>query len=1123
MTEERGIMDPQAFNQPEMQKMARTPSGSNIVRISLKNPASNRIFRLSEIAGSSYIPAPFRDILKQFRTQIGNVRMLNTCLRELFEILFLDTQELSGNSPGEIFRTLRTFLKKEAQTEFAPPGNFTGTFSDQSRFIICQGYDLFSDPDIIAARTYVGHKNTNSLAAHRMRVAEEKISGFLVFAHLFEAIWLAAAPHEELVSEQRIVLKDYLEKTLFPDEGQLYLQYCFSGILSCGILKTNLSANGGYLKPLTPGTGNFQKCLMILGELAVLNPGCRITEVSSSECWFIDELLKYYQYALQKRNQNPDLHLTENISVIVQKTAGMFRGLLGPLSDVPEPLFSGEAVRTGACQAEICRNARKIRFLWPERLKFYDTGILYIMDVAVQNSYMYADTREVSDNTFWNFAINFRAPEVSVPREPVSTYGSSSNDSRKFFALSLQNPDLYPPSETLLAAIAGNLEYRLLAEGFLGTISKEKRMRAFSWLLHSFQNLLRINNSFSRDFRKILGVMGEDISVYLLLWPEEMTNSIRRLIFTTPFFGAYADIRLSMLAYCHGSLEAALSGKAPVRNGWTLSGTPIPPATGEEIQDLMFQKYILNQEDYTKSVRFSGDSSRLLYANARVLFRKILSEKPELLTAFLRSAVPDTTRRPVAGLFRALSAYKEMVFSRFFPGMFRADKKIIDELCHLAEPIKKQQDIIHQYLAAAGSNIQNDIVYRIMEHGISRNETALPGSLTVFRDRLTNEGFWSSQELKKAFGISNFGKQRLCIEIIRYTTEILGISMYPNPDYECYENMVSAFSSFSFRHHATLPPLSQGAGPLLCFRIALDAATVYTVQGRLLEFFKTWTRSANLPAAEAEALAVYASEITAIRQASGRACRPGSGLSGRSFSAAEQDLLKRMMHIVISGGDPGATFKNVTAINLHLQGKFLQEILDKYQRSTGPDSRRISSAAGNRPAASEKPDRSADSPMLDPELIRKKSRETAQVQEILAPIFSDTEDTSPAGNGNGTPLDKALGKNTAPEEERDSADRMPPEDLSDIVDQDGAISGKTIFGLLPKNCRDLILRLCQLGDFSEEDFRKICRDFGLMSEGAMEIINSWALEHLDCTLIEADDPMFFDRDLLNDLLQDTPG
>ena len=143
--------------------MARTASGSNMVRITLKNPASRK-FRLEEIRDGAFIPAPFRDILKQFSAEINAVRMLNTCLRELFEILYLDTAELESGSPGEIFRTLRTFLKKEVQAEFAPPGNFTGGFSAYSRFIICQGYDLFSDPDIVAARTYVGHKNTNALA-----------------------------------------------------------------------------------------------------------------------------------------------------------------------------------------------------------------------------------------------------------------------------------------------------------------------------------------------------------------------------------------------------------------------------------------------------------------------------------------------------------------------------------------------------------------------------------------------------------------------------------------------------------------------------------------------------------------------------------------------------------------------------------------------------------------------------------------------------------------------------------------------------------------------------------------------------------------------------------------------
>ena len=1112
--------------------MARAPSGSNIVRISLKNPAPNRSFRLSEMTGSSYIPASFRDILKQFRLQIGNVRMLNTCLRELFEILYLDTAELESGSPGEIFRTIRTFLKKEVQAEFAPPGNFTGGFSAYSRFIICQGYDLFSDPDIVAARTYVGHKNTNALAAHRMRVAEEKISGFLVFVHLFEAIWLDA-PNGELTSEQRIALKDYLEKTPFPAEGQLYLQYCFSGLLSCGIIKTDLSEKGGYLKPLTPGSGNFKKFLTILSELGTLNSSCRIPAVSDTECWYIDELLKYYQYSLQKkRNQSSDHSAVEEISVIVQKTAGMFRDLLGTFADLPEPVFASADVPPGAYQSEICANARKIRFICPERLKFYDTSILYIMDVAVPNAYLYADTREVSDNTFWNFAINFRPTEVSVPQEPVSTFGTTSADRRKLFALSLQNPDLYPPSETVLAAVSGNLEYRLLAEGFLGTISKTNRIRAYSWLLHSFQNLLRINNSFSCDYRKILSVMGEDISIYLLLWPEEITNSIRQLIFTTPFFGPYANLRLSMLAWCYGSLEAALSGKPPIRKGRTISGNPVPPATAEEIQDLMFQKYILNQDSYTRSVRFSGDSSRLLYANARMLFRKSLSEKPELFTEFVRSAVPDTIPCSFTGLFRALTDYKAKVFTAYFPRLFRAAPDIQKEICKLSESIKLRQSIIHQYLATAGSNIQNDIVYRIIEHGINGSGTPLPGSLTVFRDRLTNEGFWSSQDLKKAFRISHLGKQRLCIEILRYTTEILGVAMFPNPDYERYEEMVSAFSSFSFRHQPPLPPLRQSAGALLCFRIALDAATVYTVQGKLLEFFKTWIKSSNLPAAEAEGLTIYASEITAIRQASGRSCRPGGELSLRTFSETEQDLLKRMMHIVISGGDPAATFKNISVINLHLQGKFMTEILNKFQRNPGADSRILPPLSGKGgPSAFGMPEENRSSPMLDPELIRKKYQETTQVQEILAPIFSEpAEEAVPAENiketarNMGTPLDRALGKPAAPEKEKqDSADSMPPEDLSDIVNQDGVISGKTIFGLLPKNCRELILRLCQLGEFSEEDFRKVCRDFGLMSDGAMEIINSWALEHLDCTLIEADDPMFFDRDLLNDLLQDDPG
>ncbi|WP_406040111.1 tellurite resistance TerB C-terminal domain-containing protein [Succinimonas sp.] len=1096
--------------------MARTASGSNMVRITLKNPASRK-FRLEEIRDGSFIPAPFRDILKQFSAEINAVRMLNTSLKELFDILWLDPAGLKSAPPAAVFRSLRSFLKKEARTEFAPPGNYGESFSAEDRFIVCRGYDLFSDPDIIAARTYIGHKNTNALAAHRVKVAEEKISNFLVFVHLFEAIWLAASPEGLLTAEQRALINIWLEKSRFPDEGKLYLQYCFSGSMSSRILRTNLSEQGRYLKPLAPDSANQKAFLSLLGRLCAHNSECALTSFSWDDCCFITDLLEYYRSelrrkgALEQERQDFNEALFPKITAPMQNLTGSFAGDTSPLCSCPPE-------RMRAFQAEVHENARKIDFIDPEHLKFYENATLYIQDVAVTNAYMYLDTRNMAGNNFWTFALNQRSQEIIAPRETVSTFSDEPADRRKLFALSLQTPDFRTPSETVLAAISGNLSYRLLAEGFLDIIAPEKRMRAFSWLVHNFQNLLRINNSFSRDFRQILSAMGEDISLYLLLWPEEMTDSIRKLITSCPFFETYADLRLSVLIYSYGSLERALSGEPPERECHSLSGVPVPPATAAEIQDLMFQKYILSSKSYTIDVRFSGDSSRLLYADAKNMFDAMLEERPHIFQDFIRNAVSSAAGFSSKSLFRALGTYKEKVFRKFFPGLLRLDDKTRGALSGLVSRIKNRQVLMYQYLAQSGSNIQNDIVYRIMEHSLERPARPLPGSLTVFRDRLANEGTWSYHELKKALSIYNLGKHSICISIFHYVANILGLAVFPNPDYECYEEMVSAFSSFAFKKEAPLPKIKQQSKALLCFRLALDTATVYTVQGRLLEFFKTWLRSANLPAEEASCLSSYASGITALRQSAGRACRPGNALSKIAFTAAEQDLLIRMMHIVTSGGDMAITMKNLSVINLHLRGRFLESFLTGYQRrpaSLAPARRYpeppYSGSAPLVPAAPAK---------LDPALIREKTRETSLVHEILAPIFADGDSGKPAAKDGRAPIDVALGKPLPAEEPQTaSAAEMPPEDLSDLVDSDGAISGQTIFGLLPQNCRELILRLCQLGEFSEDDFVKICREFGLMSDGAMEIINSWALEHLDCTLIETDDPMFFDRDLLNDLLQ----
>jgi hypothetical protein len=37
-----------------------------------------------------------------------------------------------------------------------------------------------------------------------------------------------------------------------------------------------------------------------------------------------------------------------------------------------------------------------------------------------------------------------------------------------------------------------------------------------------------------------------------------------------------------------------------------------------------------------------------------------------------------------------------------------------------------------------------------------------------------------------------------------------------------------------------------------------------------------------------------------------------------------------------------------------------------------------------------------------------------------------------------------------------------------------------------------------------------------MHNAALEIINTWSLDNFDCTLIEEDTPMFFDKELLSE-------
>ncbi|MDD6177127.1 MAG: tellurite resistance TerB C-terminal domain-containing protein, partial [Ruminobacter sp.] len=70
---------------------------------------------------------------------------------------------------------------------------------------------------------------------------------------------------------------------------------------------------------------------------------------------------------------------------------------------------------------------------------------------------------------------------------------------------------------------------------------------------------------------------------------------------------------------------------------------------------------------------------------------------------------------------------------------------------------------------------------------------------------------------------------------------------------------------------------------------------------------------------------------------------------------------------------------------------------------------------------------------------------------------------------------------------------------------------------LSKDLQAIIKKISSLDEFTFEEFEKICKEHKIMANGAIDTINSWAYEEFDAPLLEIDTPMFFDKELLENL------
>lgn len=120
--------------------------------------------------------------------------------------------------------------------------------------------------------------------------------------------------------------------------------------------------------------------------------------------------------------------------------------------------------------------------------------------------------------------------------------------------------------------------------------------------------------------------------------------------------------------------------------------------------------------------------------------------------------------------------------------------------------------------------------------------------------------------------------------------------------------------------------------------------------------------------------------------------------------------------------------------------------------------------------------------VLNEELIRIREIETAQAKAILTEIFTGEEEPAEAADA--------------------AADEGTADSLSSL---DGPY-------------RELLKRLLVESEWELSALEVVCRDLGLMPDGAMEVLNEWAIANAEAPLIDYGDPVYIDVDLARGII-----
>lgn len=1081
-------------------------------------------YHLDEVEDINFQPYSFKNRLKKLSEDVEYQSSVSTDIRSLFIALNLRIKDLDTADLPDQFRRLRNILKSQAGIEIVPPGNPVSIQTDQS-FRICRIYDLARDPDIVSAKQNRGATNLGRILENRIRTAAVKLNNFAIALHLFESLFITTAHGECINTEQRFVLQNFIENALFPADTQRYLQSCFSQIIEHPPVETYLDQANAYLKPIT-NEHVLDKYLNITANIAALS-GENINFQASP---YASQLKKYYNsFRFKIKNESTDPLLDSAFSTITRNRISDGREQSAGEAVLPQTcknIFSSFTAKTSQkfslktdfvsaekFLAGVRKHLSGIGYIQSSLMEFKDHNEqirLANTPVSEPNVYMYIPNR-ITDNYMWEFAITgdlcFKTTYGS--KNSILSYAEFNTGERRNFAAVLNKSDYGNITNNHLYIIGGNLEYRLLVEGLLSTIKSTERINAFIWLAEWYKIAERISLESSKKLDNAVRYLGDILSIYAFLFPQDLNKNHKNMLCMNNRFNLYARLKLA-----EAFQEHALSV--------------------ENAAPYIFEAFILEEYCNYAYMKFNSTMSKaLMIRHAYKIYLSVIKSSPDILKDIVRdlqfSEIPFSCRAECStsefyknDLWRLyttiyemgqLDSYRRYVIEPLLPKQVVLGEKTRHLLKYLTSKIIESQEILRSYLAQPIKNIHNEIIYRAVEHDLS-DEKTLPAYLENFRSRLIEAGRLPVGKAIEMFNLRNMNPDEALICIFT-CAKTLNLGVYPNLDIEDAKFHTKNFQFLRFT--GTVPDISGNCALVVQpYRIALSIGAHYKTKKDLYQYITGFINSREnmekmaISEEDVAYLRNYFSEMTEISMTTpGRfyidtkKCRTVS-----PYNEIQESLFTTMIYIIASHPDERELCYNCC---FSLSKKYMSNVISsellQSLRIPGKTSGMFASGISSDKVLHNIIPQNSSPKNLNTELISSKVEETRKAQELLAPIFAESV-PGPAEPNIQVHIDENITADTGVNGV--SADEHP--------EPTPELKGMDILELLAPEYQRLLKRLLQIGEFTMGDFRSICAENKLMPSGAMEVINSWALEQFDCTILEEDEPMFFDRDLLKELL-----